>query len=159
MSWARFAAEAPDLAGTARRLFEGAGVVLVGTVRSDGSPRISPVEPIITDGELYLGMMPDSFKARDLERDPRCTIHNAVADRTGGDGEFKLHGRVRPVTDPEERDRYGDALYEVIGWKPEGEFPLFAVDIETAALFITGETARTVTRWRAGGPVTTFEQT
>jgi hypothetical protein len=159
MRWAAFSLQAPDLADKAQQLFEKPGVVLVGTVRADGSPRISPVEAIINDGELYLGMMPGSYKALDLARDPRCTIHNAVTDRTGSGGEFKLHGKVRPVTDPDERDRYGDALFEVIGWKPDGDFPLFAVGVETAALFITGETSRTVTRWRAGAQVEVFEQT
>jgi hypothetical protein len=159
MRWVSFSEQAPDLAAKAQQLFEEPGVVLVGTVRRDGSPRISPVEPIIHDGDLYLGMMPGSLKALDLAWDPRCTIHSAVADRTGSDAEFKLHGRIRTVTDLDERDRYGDAVFRVIGWKPEGDFPLFAVELETAALFVTGETSRTVTRWRAGEQVEAFEQT
>jgi hypothetical protein len=31
--------------------------VLVGTLRANGWPRISPVEALIVDGGLYLGMM------------------------------------------------------------------------------------------------------
>ncbi len=158
MHWSDFATAAPELAARGRALLERPGVVLVGTVRRDGSPRISPVEPIITNGELYLGMMPASRKARDLARDPRCTVHNAVTDRTGGAGEFKLHGRVRPIDDAAEREIYATALFAAIGFRPEGEYPLFAVEIESAALFVTGETSRTVTRWRAGGGVETFEQ-
>ncbi len=159
MHWSEFAAAAPELAARGRALFETAGVVLVGTVRRNGSPRISPVEPIITNGDLYLGMMPASLKARDLERDPRCTVHNAVTDRMGGAGEFKLHGRVRAVDHAAEREEYAAALFATIGVRPEGEYPLFAVEIDSAALFVTGTTSRTVTRWRAGGEVETFEQT
>lgn len=46
MNWADFRLAAPDLAAAGERLFERTGVVLVGTIRRDGSPRISPVEPL-----------------------------------------------------------------------------------------------------------------
>ena len=46
-------------------------------------PRISPVEPLIADGHLYLGMMWRSRKALDLLRDPRCTVHSTVSERNG----------------------------------------------------------------------------
>lgn len=159
MTWAEFAAAAPALAAEGQRRFEGPGVVLVGTIRRDGAPRISPCEVIIHGGELYLGMMPDSLKAKDLARDPRCTVHNAVADRSASDGEFKLHGSVRSVTDPAERAAYGDAMFATIGWRPEGDYPLFAVNVDSAALFVTGDVSRTVTRWRRGEAVEQFEQT
>lgn len=159
MTWAELSAAAPSLAAEGRRRFEGPGVVLVGTIRRNGAPRISPCEVIIHAGELYLGMMPGSLKAKDLARDPRCTVHNAVADRSASEGEFKLHGSVRPVTDADERNAYGEALFATIGWQPEGDYPLFAVKVESAALFVTGEVSRTVTRWRRGEAVEQFEQT
>src|SRR5262245_58144300 len=118
MNWEEFHNAVPELAEMAEKLFDKSGVVLVGTIRKDGSPRISPVEPIITDGQLYLGMMWQSLKARDLLRDPRCTIHSSLNDRMAPDGEFKLYGRVVDVQDPEERRCYGAALYQKIGWNP-----------------------------------------
>jgi hypothetical protein len=60
----------------------GPGVVLAGTTRRDGSARISGVEPLIMDGELWLSMMPASTKARDLERDPRILLHSIVTSRS-----------------------------------------------------------------------------
>jgi hypothetical protein len=160
VNWDGFKQAAPELAERAEQLFEKAGVVLVGTIRKDGSPRISPVEALITAGELYLGMMWKSFKALDLLRDPRCTIHNAIRDRFASDGELKLHGRAVDIRDLEMRRQYGDALYEKIGWKPEEpKFHLFSVDIESAALFVADGNARLVKRWRAGGPVEEFRQT
>jgi len=160
MNWAEFKAAATDLAVAAEKLFEQSGVVLVGTIRKDGSPRISPVERIITDGELYLGMMWRSLKALDLLRDPRCTIHSSIRDRVASEGEFKLHGRAVDIQDPERRRCYCDALYKKIGWKPaERNYHLFAVEITSAALFVAKGNARLVKRWRAGEPVSEFRQT
>ncbi len=61
-------------------------LTLVGTLRHDGWPRISPVEALVWNGQLYLGMMWRSLKARDLLRDPRCVVHTVVADPTGAEG-------------------------------------------------------------------------
>ncbi len=159
LSWAGFAGEAPELARRATALFAAAGVVLVGTVRRDGSPRISPVEPIVVGGELYLGMMPASLKARDLLRDERCTVHSAVSDRTGSAGEFKAHGRAVAVSEDSEYARYGEALAAAIGWEPpDHAYPLFKVRFASAALFDTGDDRRVVTRWRAGRGTDVFEQ-
>ena len=61
-------------------------LTLVGTLRHDGWPRISPVEALVWNGQLYLGMMWRSLKARDLLRDPRCVVHTVVTDPTGAEG-------------------------------------------------------------------------
>jgi hypothetical protein len=160
MNWEEFKQAAPELASKAEALFEMSGVLLVGTIRKNGSPRISPVEPIISEGNLYLGMMWQSFKALDLLRDPRCAVHNSISDRMAPEGEFKLHGQAADIQDLEERSRYGDALYKKIGWKPqEPKYHLFSVDIESAALFMNAENVRLVKRWRAGEKVSEFRQT
>jgi hypothetical protein len=39
------------------------GVLLVVTIRRDGTPRVSPVEPLVLDGDLWLSMMWQSRKA------------------------------------------------------------------------------------------------
>ena len=91
------------------------GLALVGTLRRDGWPRISPVEPFIVDGNLYLGMMWRSRKALDLLRDPRCVVHSTVVDRKGSEGEFKVYGHAVDTTDLDERRRFGDAVFEAIG--------------------------------------------
>lgn len=70
MNWSGFREAAPALAEKAEELFDRSGVILLGTIRKDGSPRISPVEPLIVDGDLYLGMMWQSLKALDLMHDP-----------------------------------------------------------------------------------------
>jgi hypothetical protein len=151
-SWQQFQDEAPELARRADERFDKTGLVLVGTLRRDGWPRISPVEPIQMEGALYLGMMPGSTKSRDLQRDPRVLVHSVVADKDGADGETKLYGHARWVADADERERYCQALFAKIGWRPDGAFDLFTVDIAQAADQTFGGRHRTVV-WRPGEPL------
>ena len=114
--------------------FARTGLALVGTLRRDGWPRVSPVEPLISDGELYLGMMWQSRKALDLRRDPRCVVHSTVVDRHGSEGEFKVYGLAVEITDLDERRRFCDAVFAAIGFRPEEpEFHCFAISIESVA--------------------------
>lgn len=106
MNWDEFAKAAPELAVLGLERFEKTGVCLIGTLRKDGSPRISPIEPFIVRGELMLGMMWQSRKALDVVRDPRIVVHSAVSNRDGAEGDFKLYGRVRDVPDPALREAY-----------------------------------------------------
>ena len=70
MDWEEFRLSDPELAALGEERFDRTGLVLIATLRKDGWPRISPVEPLITDGRLYLGMMWQSRKALDLLSDP-----------------------------------------------------------------------------------------
>jgi len=147
MTWREFEDAAPELAALGKERFERTGLVLVGTVRRDGSPRISPVEPLIVEDQLLLGMMWRSKKALDLLRDQRCLVHSTVCNRDGTEGEFKLRGQALDVQDPHARERYSQALYAKIGWRPEEPYHLFAVDIESAAFIAYEDEKQTVKRW------------
>ena len=150
MIWEDFRLRAPKLARIGEERFERSGLVLLGTLRKNGWPRISPVEPYIVDGHLYLGMMWQSRKALDLLRDPRCTVHSVVSRRDGSEGEFKVYGRSVDIRDPEMRERFADAVNERIGWRPEEpEFHLFSVDVDSASFSVIqdGEWTRKV--WTA----------
>jgi len=153
MNWAEFAEAAPELAWWGEERFKSTGLALVGTVRKDGLPRISPVEPLIVDGQLYLGMMWRSRKALDLLRDPRCLVQTTVRDREDRAGELKLRGRAAGVQDPATIERYCQALQEAIDWRPQGQFHLFALEIESAAHIKYMENGDQVLReWRPGSP-------
>ncbi len=97
MSWSRLEAETPELARLGRELLERRSLVMLGTLRADGSPRISPVETTLVDGELVFGAMRRSGKARDLRRDQRCALQTIVADPDAGEPELKLYGRAAPA--------------------------------------------------------------
>jgi hypothetical protein len=135
MNWQDFAQAAPELARQGEERLERTGLCLVGSICKDGTPRISPVEPLIVGGWLQLGMMWRSRKALDLLRDPRCLVHSTITDRAGNEGEFKLRGRAIEITDLDARERYCVALFNKIAWRPqEPEFHVFSLDIEHAVL-------------------------
>ena len=96
MSWHLLEDETTELARLGRELLERRALVVLGTLRADGSPRISPVESVLVDGELVFGAMRRSGKANDLRRDPRCTVHTIVVETDGGEPELTLHGRAVP---------------------------------------------------------------
>jgi len=138
--WAEFAAACPELAGLGEERLRRHGLCLLGTLRRDGHPRISPVEPDIAGGELMLGMMWRSRKALDLIRDPRCVVHSVVADKEGRDGDFKLYGRAEDVQDPERRARYRAAIRARTGWEPaEPGYHCFAIDVFSAGFVVFGD--------------------
>ncbi|MDP9297120.1 MAG: pyridoxamine 5'-phosphate oxidase family protein, partial [Actinomycetota bacterium] len=63
MKWVEFEQACPQIASLARERFAKDELVMLGTLRSDGSPRISPCEIDIVEGHLCLGMMWRSKKA------------------------------------------------------------------------------------------------
>ncbi|MGE5595247.1 MAG: pyridoxamine 5'-phosphate oxidase family protein [Hyphomicrobiales bacterium] len=139
MNWQAFSESAPVLARLGRERFERTGLVMLGTNRKNGYPRITPIEWSLFEGELLLGGMWQSKKMLDLVRDPRCVLHSTTSDKNGTEGDFKLYGEARDCPDPEFRERYGQHIFEQIGWRPEEPYHLFAVDIREAALLQFGE--------------------
>lgn len=153
VSWRTFAVAAPELAAVAQEQFAPGHVALVGTIRADGSPRISSVEPHLMEGELYLGMMWQSRKALDLLRDPRLLLRNAVCTSTGDETEINLRGRAVEIHDLDLRQRYVAAVAERIAWQ-EPHFHLFVVQIESASLIRYGQGQQAVKLWPDGGEFT-----
>jgi hypothetical protein len=130
LHWHELVARQPRLAEVAHARLIEPGVVLVATVRKDGSPRLSPVEPFVLGGDLLLSMLWGSFKARDLLRDPRVLVHSIVTGREGAEGELKVRGHAVDEQDPSLQQRYAEAVAAALGWQPEpGHFHLFSVDI------------------------------
>lgn len=130
MHWSAIGQAQPRLASLAQERLIDPGVVLVATIRKDGTPRLSAVEPFVLAGELWLSMMWQSAKARDLLRDPRILVHSVVTSRDGAAGEFKIRGTARAEHDQATQRRYADAVSASLGWNPRpGRFHLFAVGI------------------------------
>jgi hypothetical protein len=131
MRWSEFAERQPRLAVRAQHRLIEPGVLLVVTLRRDGTPRLSPVEPYLLDGRLLLSMLWGSLKAKDLGRDPRVLVHSIVTNRDGGEGELKVRGTAQAVDDHGRQERYAVAVGEELGWQPVvGRFHLFEIDIE-----------------------------
>lgn len=146
-AWRDVEAAVPELAAAVQAVFDAHKHKVIGTLRADGSPRVSGNEATFSDGELWLGMMGGSVKARDLLRDPRLAIHSATADPEMKQGDAKLAGRAVEVTDPEVIRRYGESVAEHQGAEehettedPE-PFHLFRVDITEVSLVRIGDPA------------------
>lgn len=148
MRWNAFAAACPELAGLAAARFGADQLVLLGTLRPDGAPRISAVEPDIAAGDLMIGMIPGSVKARDLLRDPRATVHSWPPDNKGERGDIKLYGAMVDVTEPARKRAYEEVIFARTGWRPTEPYHCFALDLTSAGLVRFSAAGRDVWSWR-----------
>ena len=99
ITYAELRATAPDIADPIAARLEKSVLGMLGTIRRDGSPRVSPIEVAFHEGRLFVGMMPGSTKSQDVERDPRISLVTALADKDDLAGEGKLFGVAARVTD------------------------------------------------------------
>jgi hypothetical protein len=121
-------------------------------MRRDSSPRISGIELILAEGEVWFGCMPQSLKALDLMRDPRFALHSGTEDPPDWKADAKIAGRAEEETDPERKEAI------VKGEAPPGPFHLFRLDVNE--LVVTGvEGDRLVIEsWHEGRGVTRRER-
>ena len=155
MRWQEFETVCPELAVPARERFARDQLVLLGTVMSDGAARISPCEVDFADGDVLFGMMWQSYKALDLRRDPRLTVHSVPPDKDNKDGDIKLYGTAVDITELAERRAFEDAIEARIQWHPPGDYHLYALDVTRAATVRFGSEGMVVSRWHAGGRLNT----
>jgi Pyridoxamine 5'-phosphate oxidase len=130
--WSVLEEAAPQLAGHGRRLIERYGFVLLGTIRADGTPRISAVEAHLVDGHLMLAMIPHTHKARDVRRDRRVVLQTPVTHAGDPGGELKLRGRAVEV-DAGQREATANAVQARSGWRPGTSWLIVSVALESAA--------------------------
>jgi hypothetical protein len=153
LSWQAFADEAPRIAEVFLRRHAATGnLCLLATLRSDGSPRISPMEPRITRGQLVLVGMPGTRKFRDLARDPRFSLHTATVDTYVSDGDAKVWGEARNVQDPDLHKAFADELFEASGFDLRGQAfdPFYVADLAGASAVAFEDGQLTITIWRPG---------
>jgi hypothetical protein len=152
-TWDQFAEGAPRISTVFRRRHQATGnLCLLATLRSDGFPRISPIEPRIFEGRLWLIGMPNTTKFRDLARDPRFCLHTATVDAYVSDGDAKLWGTVRDVQDPDLHQRFAEDLYAESGFDLRGQrFDHFYEALLTSASSIEmAGGALEITIWKPG---------
>lgn len=135
--WSQFVAEQPAFAAKVRARFEAHRHHILGTIRTDGAPRLSGTEVQFVDDRLTLGMMPDSLKLADVHRDPRVEIHSAPLE-------------VEALTE-------GDARVSgvLVDTEPTGEVEgaYFALLLDRATLIQVDGDELQVTTWRPGTPL------
>lgn len=134
-AWGEIEAAEPDFARRVRERFDAYEHKVIATLRKDGSPRVSGIEAELADGEVTLGMMPGSLKARDLQRDPRLALHSGTEDPSEEPGsvvDAKLSGVAREISGHEHH--------------------VFHVDVKEVALITIGDPADhlLIETWREG---------
>jgi hypothetical protein len=142
---------APEIAQLGMARLNSAHVALLGALRRDGSPRISPIEPCIVEGQLLIGAMAWSAKAGDLRRDPRYVLHSAVTGPDSGEGELKLSGAAVQAS----HHQRSSAQAWWSAWPPDTAV-VFCLGIEQAVFveWDTGHGLMTVHRWSPRGGYT-----
>jgi hypothetical protein len=139
-SWAHFEQAAPPLAAIGRERIERHGFMLLGTIRRDGTPRISPIGVRIIAGQLTMSFVRGSTKEQDVRRDARILLHSPMLHGDDPNDELKLRGRAVEVED--ERLREQAAL-----WTPPPELDVFSLDVESAAFVEWSKGELQMTRW------------
>jgi hypothetical protein len=145
--WADFQSAAPELAAQGRELIDRFGFVLVGTIRRDGTPRISPVEVRVVQGHLMLVMIRGTHKVGDVLRDPRLVLNTPVFDPADPGCELKLRGRAVAVEDRGLLEAAAEATEAASGWRPPADWHFFSVEVEDVALMEWDRGALAMTRW------------
>lgn len=151
-------AEAPELAAAVRGLFDSHRHKVLGTLRKDGSPRLSGIEVTFLDDDVWFGGMWMSRKCLDLRRDPRFAIHTSSVDPPAWPGDARMSGSVQEVVD--------EAQFEaVMRASGEGEAEpepahLFRAELEEVVLTRLGEPADhlVIELWRPGRGVRRTER-
>jgi len=149
-SWAEVEGAAPEVAERVKERFESTGLGLLATLRADGAPRISGIEPLFAHDELWLGMMHGSRKATDLQRDPRLALHNATEDKQVTNGDARISGRAVEITDDESFERFDRAFQEETGYAPPPPYHLFRVDVTEVMFLKPGGDHLAIEWWREG---------
>ena len=145
--WREIELGAPEIARLGIERLNATRLAMLGTIRRDGSPRISPIEPYIQSGGLLVGAMTWSANAADLRRDPRYVLHSAVTSPDSGEGELKPRGGA-VAADAALRAQAADAWWAAL---PPDKAIVFALAI-AQALFVSWDLERsvmTVHRWSA----------
>jgi hypothetical protein len=124
--WHEFVAAAPELAATGEGLlFQfGVGLAFLATVRKD-SGRLHPVCPVLSQGRLYILLIPASPKQQDLLRDGRYALQIFPQPQPDS-AAFYITGRANLIEDPSlRRAVLNDAKHKA----HEGEI-LFELKVE-----------------------------
>ncbi len=151
-SWSRLSQEAPELARIVRERFTHHKHCLLATLRRDGSPRISGIEIWFWQDDAWLGMMPDSAKGADLDRDPRFELHSAPTDLELDEPDARLRGTAERIHDEATINDFAAALPDP--GPPPHEMALYRIDLTGAILVRVVGDELVAESWRPGDGVT-----
>jgi len=154
-TWKQFCEAEPELGARAQAILSSTTNCVLGTVRADGSPRLSGIDPFFLDDELWIGCMPNSRKGADLRRDARLSLHGIPWEsrkiKDGrpdpGDGDAKVTGRAVPVEDPAEVQAIFARYFADLDFDTPSDGELFHVDLDSVVTVGVDGEELVIDRW------------
>ena len=145
----------PDLADRVHAILSSTTNAVLGTIRRDGSPRLSGADPYFYDGQLRIWSMPRARKGQDLRRDPRVAVHSIPWDsrrlRDGaanvGEADAKVSGTATLVSDAGARSAFRVWLRSERGVEQPEDWDLFTIDIDALTVISVDNGQLVVERW------------
>ena len=145
----------PDLADRVRAILSSTTNAVLGTIRRDGSPRLSGADPYFHDGQLRIWSMPRARKGQDLRRDPRVALHSIPWDSRQlrddavdvGAADAKVNGTAVLSTDAADVAAFRAWLRSERGFEPPEDWDLFTIDIDALAVISADGGQLVVDRW------------
>ena len=145
----------PDLAERVRAILSSTTNAVLGTIRRDGSPRLSGADPYLHDGQLRIWSMPGTRKGQDLRRDPRVALHSIPWDsrklRDGaanvGEADAKVSGAAVLVSDACDVSAFRAWLKSERGFEPPEDWDLFTIDIDALTVISVENEQLVIDRW------------
>jgi nitroimidazol reductase NimA-like FMN-containing flavoprotein (pyridoxamine 5'-phosphate oxidase superfamily) len=148
MSWREIEKDAPKLAALA---FERLNrkVAYLAILNKDGSPRLHPITPFISNGMLYIFTEPSSPKIRNLRRDGRYALHCSVNRKEGEPlKEFLVTGTAKIITDSSIRAEAANVAASPVVLD---DYVLFEFQVhKVLAIEYDDDGERTICRWNQG---------
>lgn len=140
-----------DTSGTltwswARERLEASRNYWVATMAPDGRPHVMPVWGLWLDDAFWFSTGPTSRKAKNIARDPRCTVTTERADEA-----VIVEGEAAPTNDREALRRFVALYKQKYEWDMDPESDgYFVVRPHVAFGFIehADQFAQSATRWR-----------
>jgi general stress protein 26 len=143
----------------AQAALEAAEIFWISTVRPDGRPHVTPLLAVWLDGAMHFCTGADEQKARNLARNPRCSLTTGC-NALGEGLDIVVEGEAAPVREKARLERLA-ALYEAkygSDWRFEvrdgaffhsgGSALVFELAPVTAYGFGKGKDGFSQTRWR-----------
>ena len=145
----------PDLADRVRAILSSTTNAVIGTIRRDGSPRLSGADPYFHDGQLRIWSMPGARKGQDLRRDPRVAVHSIPWDSRRlrdnaaevGEADAKVSGTAVLASEAGERSAFRAWLKSERGFEPPEDWDLFTIDLDSLTVVSVDNGQLVVDRW------------
>ena len=158
-SFAEIESLEPDLADRVRAILSSTSNAVPGTIRRDGSPRLSGADPYFHDGQLRIWSMPQARKGQDLRRDHRVAVHSIPWDsrklRDGaadvGQADAKVSGTAVLGSDADELSSFRAWLRSERGFDPPEDWDLFTIEIDALAVVFVDDGQLAVDQWSTTG--------